>query len=235
MKNYHSSSSSFFPVIAASLCRNASARPPARPLPLSLGVLVPVPALLLPPEYPLSLGAGGGAGLLPLAAGRFAGGAGGAGFALAPFVVDSDRAAGAGGGGGGAGAALCSSKYAEGTHPEADPSCLLPSHHPLPSLFAIMIISSFFRLISACDWPLNSYIALNRGSEVFGAGGGGGGGARPPLPLVSSRLCLTPFIAVAAAAEGWGIDFGCEATGCGIGLGCMAAGVEAAGRDAAAA
>lgn len=70
----------------------------------------------------LSRGAdgGGGAILRPAMLGRFAGGAGGAGFALAaaavavPFVAGVDRGAAGGGGGG---AAFCSSRYAWGVQP----------------------------------------------------------------------------------------------------------------------
>lgn len=84
--------------------RNASAKPPARLgalLPPS-GVARPLPSLV-PILTALSRGAGGGAGFLVPAPGRF-GGAGGVGLALAageplmPFVFDA--AAGGGGGGG---------------------------------------------------------------------------------------------------------------------------------------
>ncbi len=82
---------------------------------------LPVPPFKLIPE---SLGARGGAGFRPVAAGRLAGGAGGAGFArtvelLAPFAF---TAAGGGGGGvgritgAGAGAGISSLRYADGAH-----------------------------------------------------------------------------------------------------------------------
>jgi hypothetical protein len=81
------------PCIAACLCLNASAKPPAM-LPLLSRAPVPSPLLsseLTPlPLYPLSL-AGLGAGFLP--AGRLAGGAGGFGLP-----------------GGGGGTALCSER-----------------------------------------------------------------------------------------------------------------------------
>jgi hypothetical protein len=67
------------------LCRalKASARPPAKE---GVGVLRPLfsPLPLLCILIPESLGAGGGAGLRPAAAGLFAGGAGGVGFPLTP-------------------------------------------------------------------------------------------------------------------------------------------------------
>lgn len=98
--------------MAFCLALRASARPPAR---LGVGVLRPlsVPLPLVLRLIPESRGAGGGAGLRP-AAGRFAGGAGGVGFArtaapLVPFALATggggggvDRATGAAGGGGGA-------------------------------------------------------------------------------------------------------------------------------------
>ena len=78
--------------------------------------------------------------------GRFAGGAGGVGFALAaPFAPRVDlTAAGAGGGGGreaagggGGGACLTSSRYAAGAQPEAEWSRRFASHHPV-TLLALM-------------------------------------------------------------------------------------------------
>ena len=62
--------------MALCLAFSASANPPAK---LGVGVLRPLSVpLTLKPE---SRGAGGGAGLRPPAAGRFAGGAGGVGLA----------------------------------------------------------------------------------------------------------------------------------------------------------
>lgn len=82
---YQSSSSSFFvPLIALCLARRASAKPPAR-LPL---VLLGVARPLSVPDGVLKLtplsraGVGGGSACRPPAAGRFAGGMGGVGFAL---------------------------------------------------------------------------------------------------------------------------------------------------------
>lgn len=77
----------------------------------------------------LSLGAGGGAGLLPI--GRFVGGAGGVGLArvvgggrvavplgTTPFtVVDGGWTTVAGGGGGGVGLGSSGVRYAEGAQP----------------------------------------------------------------------------------------------------------------------
>lgn len=103
--------------MAACLCLNASASPPAM---LPLLSLAPVSL----PLYPLSLAESPlvATGLRP--AGRLAGGAGGFGL---PFA----GRAGAGGGGGGAGArCTTSSRYAEGAHPEADLSRRDASHHP---------------------------------------------------------------------------------------------------------
>lgn len=110
--------------MALCLALNASANPPAK---LGVGVLRPLSVPLPDPPFkliPESLGARLGAGFRPAAAGRFAGGAGGAGFArtvepLVPFVL---TAAGGGGGGvgriTGAGAGGVSSlRYADGAQP----------------------------------------------------------------------------------------------------------------------
>jgi len=99
---YQSSSPLCLPCIAACLCLNASASPPAM-LPL-LSLAPPLSTELTPlPLYPLSLAeSGAGAGLRP--AGRLAGGAGGLALPLA------GRAGGAGGGGGGAGLCCTSSR-----------------------------------------------------------------------------------------------------------------------------
>ena len=115
--------------IALCLALRASARLPATlgvPPPWPEGVTDPLPVGVPPFEYPLSLGVVSGAAGLPLT-GRFAGGAGGVGFAFtagAPFAL---AAAGAGGGGGrvtvaggGGGGARTSSRYAAGVHPDAD-------------------------------------------------------------------------------------------------------------------
>lgn len=100
--------------MACCLILSASANPPAR---LGVGVFlplsVPLPPFKLRPE---SRGAGTGAGFRPAAAGRLAGGAGGAGFprAAVPFV------GGAGGPGrttGGGGGGACSARYADGAQP----------------------------------------------------------------------------------------------------------------------
>jgi hypothetical protein len=105
--NHQSSSSSFPFCIALCLALKASASPPAR---LGVGVLRPLSVPLPPPLrlIPESLGAAGAAGFLP-ATGRFAGGAGGVGFARAadPFTPFGLAAGGGGGtclttGGGGA-------------------------------------------------------------------------------------------------------------------------------------
>lgn len=97
---YHSSSSSLPLCIALCLCLKASASPPASP---ELGVLRPLSDEFEFTLMPESRGAGGASACLrPLAAGRFAGGAGGVGLARTtgpcPFVF-----AAAGGGGGGIG------------------------------------------------------------------------------------------------------------------------------------
>lgn len=102
------------------LASSASARLPAR---LGVGVLLLLlsdPFKLIPESRACSP-----AGFLP-AAGRFAGGCGAAGFALAAEPLT----AGGGGGGRGAatGAASCSSTYAAGTH--ACPLGVLASHQP---------------------------------------------------------------------------------------------------------
>jgi len=101
------------------------------------------------PEYPLSRGAAGGAGLRPT--GLFDGGAGGPTFPCAPgqgpacttpfalvvpLVVEgggggTERAATIGGAGGGAGFTTCSSRYADGAQPDPDPSRLFASHQPI--------------------------------------------------------------------------------------------------------
>lgn len=110
------------PCILACRALNASAKPPA-----ILGVAerelsgVPLPLSGLNPILTaLSLGVGTGAGFFPI--GRFAGGAGGVGFA---FAADREAiplaTAGGGGGGGGARAAAgggaSSLRYADGVHP----------------------------------------------------------------------------------------------------------------------
>jgi hypothetical protein len=110
--------SSFCPPLIA-FCRalRASASPPARPPEAGAFWLEGVAVPLLPLAYPLSLGGVSRPGLRP--AGRFAGGAGGVGFALAAPLAPGVglAAAGAGGGGGraaagggGGGACLTSSR-----------------------------------------------------------------------------------------------------------------------------
>lgn len=92
--------------------------------------------------YPLSLpeAGAGGAGFRP--AGRLAGGAGGVGLPLIPFAIpfatdfEPGGAGGAeractGGAGGGAALGVYSSRYAEGTQPDAELSNLFPNHHPV--------------------------------------------------------------------------------------------------------
>lgn len=103
----HYQSSFWPPLIAFCLAFSASASPPARPPEAGPFWLDSVAVPLLPLAYPLSLGGVSRPGLRP--AGRFAGGAGGVGLAVA--------AAGAGGGGGraaagggGGGACLTSSR-----------------------------------------------------------------------------------------------------------------------------
>jgi hypothetical protein len=129
------------PFIAFCLAFSASARPPARPPEAGPFWLDGVAEPLLPLAYPLSLGGVSSPGLRPT--GRFAGGAGGVGFALAaPFAPGVDlTAAGAGGGGGreaagggGGGACLTSSRYAAGAQPEAEWSRRFASHHPVTLL-----------------------------------------------------------------------------------------------------
>lgn len=126
-------------------CRalNASANPPAKlGALLPSGVALPLSPPLLPPFIviltALSLGAAGaGTGFLPPAvtevAGRFDGGAGGAGFAFAEtgrLFVDGGGREG-GGAGVGAGRWTGSSfKYAEGVQPSEEPSSFLASHQP---------------------------------------------------------------------------------------------------------
>ena len=91
----------------------------------------------VPLSVPLPLPPGaGGAGLRP--AGRFAGGGGGIFLpATAPLAFGGaggiERAC-TGGGGGGAGLATTSSRYADGAHPDAEPSIRFASHHPAYSL-----------------------------------------------------------------------------------------------------
>lgn len=123
---HQSSSPRCLPCIAACLCLNASANPPAI---LPLLSLAPPPSTELTPLplYPLSRAEspGLGAGFLP--AGRLAGGAGGLGLPLA------GRAGGAGGGGGGAGLCWTSSRYADGAQPDADLSRREANHQPVRS------------------------------------------------------------------------------------------------------
>lgn len=119
---FHQSASSFRSrCIALCLAFKASARPPAK---LGVGVLRPlsvVPLTLIAE----SRGAGGGAGLRPPAAGRFAGGAGGVGLALTTGPWPLDFAAGGGGGAigraagaaGGGGGGASSFRYADGAQP----------------------------------------------------------------------------------------------------------------------
>jgi hypothetical protein len=132
MQPYHSSPLFPLPCIAACLCLNASANPPA-----ILPLLSRAPPLSTPlPLYPLSL-AGSGAGLRPT--GRLVGGAGGFGFPLA------GRAGGAGGGGG-----LCaiSSRYAEGTQPETDLSRREASHQPSWGVSSCVVRRQGMRLLT---------------------------------------------------------------------------------------
>lgn len=120
--NHQSSSSSLSLDIALCLALKASAKPPAR---LGVGVLRPLspPLPLAPILIPESLGAEGGAGFLPAATGRFAGGAGGLGLALARAAAPLTPLgfAGAAGGGGGTcrttGGGASSWRYAEGAQP----------------------------------------------------------------------------------------------------------------------
>lgn len=92
------------------------------------------PASLAPlPEYPLSRGAGAGAGFFP--AGRFAGGTGGPGLPFAAGVGTTLVAGGGGGGGGTACATSCT--YADGTQPEAELSDRLASHQPKHRLMSV--------------------------------------------------------------------------------------------------
>lgn len=95
----YQSSSAFRPCIAACLCLNASASPPAMLPLLSLALSMVLPPL---PLYPLSLPESPLTAFL--AAGRLAGGAGGLGL---PFA---GRAGGAGGGGGADVRSMTSSK-----------------------------------------------------------------------------------------------------------------------------
>jgi hypothetical protein len=103
----------------------------------------------VPLSVPLPLPPGAeGAGLRP--AGRFAGGGGGIFLpATAPLAFGGaggiERAC-TGGGGGGAGLATTSSRYADGAHPEAEPSMRFASHHPV-NLLAFTPISQFHRNI----------------------------------------------------------------------------------------
>lgn len=117
---YQSSSSC---LIAFDRALSASANPPANP---AVGVDVPLSVPL-----PLPPGAGG-AGLRP--AGRLAGGGGGIFLpATAPLALGGAGGiarACTGGGGGGAGLATTSSRYADGAHPDAEPSSRFASHHP---------------------------------------------------------------------------------------------------------
>lgn len=121
----HQSSSSSLPFcIAFCLALNASANPPAR---LGVGVLRPLSVPLPVPPFkliPESLGARTGAVFRAVAAGRLAGGAGGAGFprAVEPLAPFAFAVAGGGGGGvgriigAGAGAGISSLRYADGAH-----------------------------------------------------------------------------------------------------------------------
>lgn len=114
-KHYQSSLPPCLPCIAACLCLNASASPPAILPPLSLAPPLSTPL----PLYPLSLAeSGAGAGFL------LVGGAGAGAFAR-PF------AGRAGGGGGGGGAERTSSRYAEGAQPVALLSRREASHQPV--------------------------------------------------------------------------------------------------------
>ena len=138
---------------------------------LPLLSLAPGSKLLAPlPEYPLSRASDVGTAFF--AAGRFAGGAGGAALARPPLAAG--RVGGAGGGG--VGLFTTSSRYADGVHPEADLSNLLASHHPiatlvydvlidsqinipLPSFCVTSIVSPFVILSSPADCPRKSYRA----------------------------------------------------------------------------
>lgn len=118
-------SSSSVCLIAFDRALNASANPPASPPAGGVDVPLSVP-LPLPPGA-------GGAGLRP--AGLLAGGGGGIFFpaAAVPFVLGGAGGVGracTGGGGGGAGLTTTSSRYAEGAHPDAEPSTRFASHQP---------------------------------------------------------------------------------------------------------
>ena len=129
---HQSSSGLFFPCMASCLCLNASASPPAMLPLLSLGPPSPLTMLAPLPLYPESLAESSFTAFL--AAGRFAGGAGGFAF---PFV-GVGLAGGAGGGGGGAGARwMTSSRYAEGAQPLAVLSSREASHHPIYCQYTI--------------------------------------------------------------------------------------------------
>jgi hypothetical protein len=125
---YYYQSPSSFCLIAFDRALNASANPPASPPVVGVDVPLSVP---LPPGAP-------GAGLRPT--GLFAGGGGGIFLpAKAPFALGgaggTDRAC-TGGGGGGAGLTIASSRYADGAHPDAEPSNRFASHQPKNNLLA---------------------------------------------------------------------------------------------------